>query len=75
MISPIQWLVIVVLVALLLVTIAMVRIERPGTVATNLFFFSAAVAVCLVLLMINDRPFAAGGSVIQPDVLREVVIR
>lgn len=72
MISPIQWLVVVVLAALILVTIAMIHIERPRTTAVNLFLFSTAVAVCLVLLMINDRPFAAGGSTIQPNVLLEV---
>lgn len=72
MISPIQWVVVVVLVALLLIAIAMIHIERPRTAAANLFLFSTAVAVCLVLLMINDRPFAAGGFTIQPDVLLEV---
>jgi hypothetical protein len=71
-IAPIQWAVIVLLSTLILVTIAMVHIDRPGTVAINLFVFSTAVAACLVLLMVNDRPFAAGGITVQPEALRDV---
>jgi hypothetical protein len=74
-IAPIQWLVVVVLVALLLVMMAMVHLDRPRTVAINLFIFSTAVAACLVLLMVNDRPFASGGFTIQPDVLREAGVK
>jgi hypothetical protein len=44
-IAPIQWIVIVVLVALILLTIAMVHIDRPATVAVNILALSTAVAV------------------------------
>jgi hypothetical protein len=71
-IAPIQWIVIVVLFALILLTIAMVHIDRPATVAVNLLVLSTAVAACLVLLMVNDRPFAAGGITVQPVALREL---
>jgi hypothetical protein len=71
-ISPIQWLVIFVLDALILVTIAIVHIDRRTTTAVNLVILSTAVASCLVLLMVHDRPFAAGGITVQPDALREV---
>jgi hypothetical protein len=37
-----------------------------------MFVFSTAVAACLVLLMINDRPFSPGGFVVQPASLRQV---
>jgi hypothetical protein len=33
-----------------------------------------AVAACLVLLMVNDRPFATGGITIEPAALREISI-
>jgi hypothetical protein len=73
-IAPIQWLVVVILAVLTLLTIAMVHLERSTTVAVNLFIFSTAVAACLVLLMVNDRPFATGGITIEPAALREISI-
>jgi hypothetical protein len=73
-IAPIQWLVIVLLDILILVTIAMVHIDRQVAAAANLFTFSTAVAACLVLLMVNDRPFASGGFTVQPAALREVAL-
>jgi hypothetical protein len=57
---------------LILLTIAMVHVERPATVAVNLFILSTAVAACLVLLMVNDRPFGTGGITVQPEALREL---
>jgi hypothetical protein len=71
-IAPIQWVVIFVLDALILLTIAFVHINRRATAVVNLIAFSTAVACCLVLLMVHDRPFAAGGITIQPDALRNV---
>jgi hypothetical protein len=71
-ISPIQWIVILTLDVLVLMTIAMVHIDRHATAGLNLLLFSTAMGACLVLLMVNDRPFNAGGIMIQPDVLREV---
>ena len=50
----------------MLLTIAMVHIDRPATVAVNLLVLSTAVAACHVLLMVNDRPFAASGITVQP---------
>ncbi len=71
-IASIQWLVIGVLVALIMVTVAMVHIDRIATVAINLFIISTAIGACLVLLMVHDRPFTAGGSTVQPDAFREI---
>ena len=71
-ISSVQWLVIVILDALILLIIAMVHVDRCITTAVNLFIFSTAIAACLVLLMVNDRPFAAGGFTVQPSALREL---
>jgi hypothetical protein len=71
-ISPIQWLVIFLLDMLILLTIAFVHLNRPATAVVNLVVFSTAVACCLVLLMIHDRPFAAGGITLQPHALRDV---
>jgi hypothetical protein len=71
-ISPPQWIVIIVLDALILITIAMVHVRRHTTTAINMLIFSTAVAACLVLLLINDRPFTAGGITVQQTVLHEV---
>jgi hypothetical protein len=71
-IAPTQWLVIFLLDVLILLTIAFVHLNRPATAVVNLIVFSTAVACCLVLLMVHDRPFAAGGITLQPDALRDV---
>ena len=67
-----QWAVIFVMDALILLTIALVHLGRPVPLAVALWLFSTAVAACLVLLMANDRPFAAGGVTQEPEVLREL---
>jgi Protein of unknown function (DUF4239) len=73
-IAPIQWTVIVVLTTLILVTIAMIHIDNRPAMAATLFIFSTAVAVCLVLLMIYDRPFAVGGVTMAPTAFREIAV-
>ncbi|MGA7326481.1 MAG: DUF4239 domain-containing protein [Rhodomicrobium sp.] len=73
-IAPIRWAVIFVMVTLVLMTTAVIHIGRPAAMATALFIFSTAAAACLVLLMVNDRPFAAGGVTITPEAFREIVI-
>ena len=64
-IEPIQWIAILILSTLVLLVIAMVHIDWPVTVALNLFLFSTAVAICLILLMVNDRPYSHDG--VSPD--------
>jgi Protein of unknown function (DUF4239) len=71
-ISPPQWIVIIVLDALILLTIGTVHASRYTAAAVNMAIFSTAVASCVVLLMINDRPFNKGGIVIQPTALHEL---
>lgn len=73
-IAPIQWAVIVVLTMLILVTIAMIHIDNRMAMAATLLIFSTAVAVCLVLLMVYDRPFAFGGVSMAPTAFREVAV-
>ncbi len=60
-IAPIQWAVIIALTVLILVTIAMIHIDNRTAMAATMFIFSTAVALCFVLLMAFDRPFAFGG--------------
>jgi hypothetical protein len=72
-IAPIQWIVIVGLAVLILITLAMVLIEHRLAMAVAMFIYSTAIAVCLVLLMVYDRPFAVGGFVVQPTVLRDIM--
>ena len=49
-----------------------VHAARHITAAVNMAIFSIAVASCIVLLMINDRPFNNGGIVVQPTALHEL---
>jgi Protein of unknown function (DUF4239) len=72
-IAPIQWTVILVLATLILLTLAFVHIDRPLAIGVSLFIFSTAVAICLVLLIVYDRPFGAGGFTVRPTGLRAVV--
>lgn len=69
---PMQWIVIIVLAVLLLVLVAMVHIDQPLAKAVSLFILSTAIAVCVMLLLVNDRPFSEGGFVISPDVLTQI---
>ena len=71
-IEPIQWIVILILSTLVLLVIAMVHIDWPAVVALNLFLFSTAVALCLILLMVNDRPFSHGGASLDLRALQQV---
>jgi len=73
-IAPIQWEVIFLLSGLILVTTAMIHIGRPAAMAVTLFIFSTAVAGSVVLLMVNDRPFSAGGITLTPTAFREIVL-
>lgn len=73
-IHPMQWIVMIVLAVLMLLTVAIVHIDRPLAMAVNLFSLSTALAVCLVLLLVNDRPFSAGGFKIQPHALGQIAI-
>lgn len=71
-IAPAQWVVIFVLDGLILLTIAMLHVGRHATTVVNLFVFSTAVAACIVLLMINDRPFTSGGITVMPTSLQQI---
>jgi hypothetical protein len=41
--------------------------------AVTMFVFSTAVAMCLVLLMVYDRPFGSGGFTLPPTAYREAM--
>ena len=72
-IAPLQWIVIIGLAVLILVTLAMVLIQERLAMAIAMFIYSTGIAVCLVLLMSYDRPFGTGGFVVQPTVLRDIL--
>jgi Protein of unknown function (DUF4239) len=65
-ISSIQWFVIVALDILMLIVVVMVHIDRFKTIAINTTILASAMACCLVLLMVHDRPFATGGFTLEP---------
>jgi hypothetical protein len=73
-IAPIQWSVIFILAILILATTAMIHIGKPAAMAATLFIFSTAVAACVILLLQNDRPFAAGGITLTPTAFREIAL-
>jgi len=73
-IETVQWAVVCVLAILILMTTAMVHIGRPAALSMSLVMFSTAIAGCLVLLLANDRPFAAGGITISPAAFREIAL-
>jgi len=73
-IDPIQWIVVLVLSATILITIASVHIHQCWAMAVGLFAFSTAVAICLVLLMEYDRPFVPGGFVLSPAEYRDAIL-
>jgi Protein of unknown function (DUF4239) len=72
-IAPVQWAVIVVLAGMILVTIAAIHINVRPAMAVTMFVFSTAVAMCLVLLMVYDRPFGSGGFTLPPTTYREAM--
>jgi len=65
-IEPIQWIVICLVAALIMVTIASIHVEKKWAMATSLFAFSSAIAICLVLLLDYDHPFGHGDFSITP---------
>jgi hypothetical protein len=72
-IAPVQWTVIVVLAGMILVTIAAIHVNARLAMAVAMFVFSTAVAMCLVLLMVYDRPFGSGGFTLPPTAYREAM--
>jgi hypothetical protein len=72
-IAPVQWAVIFVLSGLILILIAAIHINMRLAMATSLFAFSTAVAMCIVLLMVYDRPFGSGGFTLPATDYREAM--
>jgi hypothetical protein len=73
-IDAIQWVVVLLLSATVLITIASVHIHQRWAMAVGLFAFSTAVAICLVLLMEYERPFIPGGFIISPADYRDAIL-
>ncbi len=71
-IGTIQWVAVFVLCALVLVTIAIIHVDTRVTCGINLVIFATAIAVCLLILMVNDRPYAPGGNTVTPHALHEL---
>jgi len=72
-IAPVQWTVIVVLAGMILVTLAAIHINAQLAMAVAMFVFSTSVAMCLVLLMVYDRPFGLGGFTLPPTAYQEAM--
>jgi hypothetical protein len=72
-IAPVQWAVIIVLSGVILLIIAAIHINMRLAMATSMFAFSSAVAMCIVLLMVYDRPFGSGGFTVPTTTYREAM--
>src|SRR5262249_14455286 len=73
-VMPMQWITILIIATLMLAAIAMLHLDRPLVMAATLFSLSPAVGACFMLLLVNDRPFSAGGIVVEPDTLTRIAI-
>jgi Protein of unknown function (DUF4239) len=67
-----KWTGVVLLAALTLLAIAFVHSEKRSTTAIAMGIFASAVAVCLLLIASQDRPFA-GPFAVKPDALVQVM--
>jgi hypothetical protein len=74
LIAPSQWLVVFALFVHVLLLIGVMHIRRLVTLAIALGIFSSAFAMCLILLMVNDRPFSYGGLTVEPVGLEDLVL-
>jgi hypothetical protein len=72
-IAPIQWAVIIVPATMILLTIAMAHMGKPLVMGVTMTLFASAIGICLMLLMVYDRPFNMGGYFLAPTVLLEVL--
>ncbi len=72
-ISPLQWSAVLLQAALVMATVAMVHIDRRRTIAVNLFVYATGIAICLVLLLVNDRPFSGREASLPPAPLHDMV--
>ena len=67
-----KWAAVVLLAALTLLAIAFVHSERRATTAIAMGIFASAVAVCVLMIASQDRPFA-GPFAVKPGPLIQVI--
>jgi hypothetical protein len=67
-----KWTGVVLLGALTLLAIAFVHSEKPAATAIAMGIFASAVAVCLLMVASQDRPFA-GPFAVKPNPLVQVM--
>ena len=67
-----KWTGVALLAALTLLAIAFVHSEKRATTAIAMGIFASAVAVCLLMIASQDRPFA-GPFAVKPDALVQVM--
>ena len=68
-----QWLVVVVLFVHVLMLLGTIHIRHLGSMIVAIGIFSSAFAVCLVLLLMYDRPFRHGGLTVEPVGIEELI--
>ena len=67
-----QWAVVWAFYVFIMLLIGFVHMPRPVTKAIAMWLFSSTFAPCIVLLLINDKPFRTGGYTIGPTLLKEL---
>jgi hypothetical protein len=72
-IGAIKWLVIIILVALIHLTIAMLHVDSPAATLITMFLFGTAVAASMLLIVAYDQPFSSGGVRVLPTALQDVM--
>jgi len=70
-VNPVKWMSLILQAICMLTAIAMVHVDNLTTAAIAMGLFSAAIAVCIVLITAHDRPFV-GRNAVQPTVLLQV---
>ena len=68
----VKWTALVLQAVCTLIAIAMVHVENRGAAAIALWIFATGVAVSILLIAVQDRPFAGELSV-KPDLLKQVL--
>lgn len=71
-IGPIKALLLLVLTALVMLTLALMHFERRGLRAAAITIFATAAAACMLAIVAYDRPFGGGGISLSPTLLLDV---
>jgi hypothetical protein len=67
-----QWIVVFLLFVHVLLLLAVLHLKRLASMAFAIGITTSAFAICLVLLLVYDRPFRQGGVTVEPVNLEDL---